>query len=158
MKHRCDRGASRLMGTTAAVLDADRIVAEYEAGETLRALELRYHTSRFRLKKLLSARGVEIRHVYRRRDPPYYPDDPLKLLALALIESACQDYDADRYPWTKRVRSTNDARAKALEYFESRAFLADCEVAELDERTVLLARGEGVLDLVGEKWYNGSTT
>lgn len=142
------------MGSVGPALDVDQIVAEYEAGETLRALELRYHTSRFRLKKMLVVRGVVIRQAYRRPDPPDYPADPHKRLALALIESACEDYDADRYPWTKSVRGTNDARAKALEYFGSLAFLADCEVAELDERTVLLARGDGVLDRVGEKWYN----
>jgi len=142
------------MGTPGSELPADQIVAEYEAGATLRALELRYHTSRFRLKKLLVARGVTIRQVYRRRDPPYYPDDPLQFLARAIIETACQDYDADRYPWSRSVRGTNDARAKALEYFGSLAFLADCEVAELDEREVLLARGEEVLDRIGERWYN----
>lgn len=146
------------MGAPGASLDADQLVAEYEAGETLRALELRYHASRFRLKKMLVARGVAIRQVYRRRDPPYYPDDPHKLLALAIIESACADYDDDRYPWTRSLRGLNDARASALAYFGSLAFLADCEVAGLDEREVLVARGNGVLDLVGEKWYNGSTT
>ena len=146
------------MGTPGAELPADRIVAEYEAGETLRALELRYHTSRFRLKKLLVAHGVTIRHVYRRRDPPYYPDDPLQFLARAIIETACKDYDLGRYPWSRSVRGMNNARESALEYFESLAFLADCEVAELDEREVLLARGDRVLDRIGERWYNGSTT
>lgn len=146
------------MGTTGAALDADQIVAEYQAGATLRELEMRHHTSRFRLKRILVERGVTIRQFWRSQDPPYYPDDPYRLLALAIVGAACADYDNDRYPWTGSVRSVNDARASALAYFGSVAFLADCEVAELDEREVLLARGDGVLDRIGEKWYNGSTT
>jgi hypothetical protein len=136
-------------------LDEPRLVAEYQRGASLRDLEAKHHTSRKRVKEVLVRHGLTIRAKWGGHpDPPYYPDDPYQLLALEIIESACADYDNDRYPWSKSVRCRNNAREAALEYFESVAFLADCEVADLDERAVLLARGPEVLDLVGEKWYS----
>lgn len=144
------------MGRPAAALDVAQIVAEYEDGASLRELEAWHHVSDQRLKRILLQQEVALRACQRRQAEPYYPDDPYKLLALALIATATWDYDHDGYPSTMRRSSGTDAREQALEYFGSVAFLADCEVAELDECEVLLARGEDVLVRMREKWYNDS--